>query len=202
MPLIDRPAQHRRRGAELESALLDAAWSELLDSGYDGFTIDAVAVRAGTSRAVLYRRWPAKQDLVRAALAHHGANNWPPPPQTGSLRGDLIALLVQTNETRIGIATFVMLQLAAYYKETGTTIADLRDVMPGNHESVVEQIMRRAVDRGEIDPAKLTPRIARLPFDLYRYELMTTLEPVPRATIEEIVDTAFLPLVTPAPTPP
>ena len=60
----------RRRGAALEEALLDAAWSELSERGYDDMTIDAVAVRAGTSRAVLYRRWPNKQELVLAALAH------------------------------------------------------------------------------------------------------------------------------------
>ena len=60
----------RRRGDVLERALLDAAWAELEDSGYDDLTIDAVAQRAGTSRAVLYRRWPNKQDLMLAALAH------------------------------------------------------------------------------------------------------------------------------------
>ncbi|WP_432990252.1 TetR/AcrR family transcriptional regulator [Dactylosporangium sp. CA-233914] len=197
---MERSTQ-RRRGAELESALLDAAWAELLEAGYDGFTIDAVAIRAGTSRAVLYRRWPTKQDLVRAALGHGAGNDLPPPPQTGSLRGDLIALLRQANQTRIDVATLVMVRLGAYYKETGTSIADLREVMPGNHQAVVQQIIERAVERGEIDPAKLTPRIARLPFDLFRYELMMTLEPVPDATIEEIIDTTFLPLVTPGRTP-
>jgi len=48
----------RRRGAELEAALLDAAWDELQAVGYAGLTMEAVADRAGTSRAVLYRRWP------------------------------------------------------------------------------------------------------------------------------------------------
>lgn len=190
-------SRHRRRGAQLVSALLDAAWSELLENGYDGFTIDAVAVRAGTSRAVIYRRWPSKQELVRGVLAHRGANNWPPPSDTGSLRSDLIALMRQANETRIGVALLVSVRLVAYYKETSTSIADLIDVMPGNHQAVVAQIIERGIERGEIDPAKLTPRIARLPFDLYRYEVLMTFQPVPEATIAEIVDTLFLPLVTP-----
>jgi len=56
--------------------------------------------------------------------------------------------------------------------------------------------MRRAVQRGEIDPARLTPRIAALPFDLVRHEVMMTLAPVPKDTIIEIVDDIFLPLVT------
>jgi hypothetical protein len=41
----------------------------------------------------------------------------------------------------------------------------------------------------------LTPRIAQLPFDLVRHQMMMTLAPVPTDAIEEIVDTIFLPLV-------
>ena len=57
----------RRRGEALESALLDAAWDELQAAGYAGLTFEAVADRAGTSRAVLYRRWRNRADLVVAA---------------------------------------------------------------------------------------------------------------------------------------
>jgi AcrR family transcriptional regulator len=46
----------RRRGKALEDAVLDAAWSELLDAGYARFTMETVAARAHTSRPVLYRR--------------------------------------------------------------------------------------------------------------------------------------------------
>jgi len=53
--------------AALEEALLDAAWAELLRAGYEALTYEAVAERARTSRAVLYRRWPTKRDLVLAA---------------------------------------------------------------------------------------------------------------------------------------
>jgi AcrR family transcriptional regulator len=47
----------------LEQALLDAAWAQLVEQGYATFTMDAVAARAGTSRAVLYRRWSDKQEF-------------------------------------------------------------------------------------------------------------------------------------------
>jgi hypothetical protein len=57
--------------------------------------------------------------------------------------------------------------------------------------------MQRAVDRGEIDPARLTPRIANLPTDLMRHELMMTLQPIGEATLVDIVDNIFLPLVAP-----
>ena len=56
-------------------------------------------------------------------------------------------------------------------------------------------MIRRAIDRGEISADRLTERITRLPLDLFRYELLMTLEPVPDNVIEEIVDTIFLPLV-------
>ncbi|MFZ2625286.1 MAG: helix-turn-helix domain-containing protein, partial [Propionibacterium sp.] len=69
---------HRRRGPALEAALLDAAWQVLLEVGYDELTFEAVAAVAGTSRAVLYRRWPAKPELVRAAAVRAlGADQHP-----------------------------------------------------------------------------------------------------------------------------
>jgi AcrR family transcriptional regulator len=86
----------------LEEALLDAAWTELTERGYDDMTIDAVAVRAGTSRAVLYRRWPNKQELVLATLAHEVRKDVVVIPDTGCLRGDVIELLQQANKLRVG----------------------------------------------------------------------------------------------------
>src|SRR3546814_18291352 len=60
----------RRRGAELEAALLDAAWAELLGGGYSAFTIEGVAVRARPSRPVIARRWTSRGDLALAAFRH------------------------------------------------------------------------------------------------------------------------------------
>src|SRR5882757_3316924 len=82
----------RRRGDELEHALLTAAWAELLEVGYPKLTMENVAARAGTSKPVIYRRWPTRAKLVLAALAH----NLPMQQSdidTGSLRGDLLELV-------------------------------------------------------------------------------------------------------------
>ena len=54
----------------------------------------------------------------------------------------------------------------------------------------------RAAERGEIDPARLTPRIIDLPLDLFRDEMMMTLKPVPDHVLRQIVDDIFIPLVT------
>ena len=67
MSLTADSSGRRRRGATLEKALLDATWEELVEKGYDGLTIESVAERAQTARAVIYRRWPSKPELVRAA---------------------------------------------------------------------------------------------------------------------------------------
>src|SRR3984957_17041760 len=82
--------QTRRRGTELESAILDAAWEQLTAEGYEHFTIDAVAARAQTSKPVLYRRWKTREDLLRDTARHRGAADAPAIPQTGTLRGDLL----------------------------------------------------------------------------------------------------------------
>lgn len=90
-------AETRRRGAELENAILDAAWEQLVEGGVAGLTMDAVARRARTSKHVLYRRWESTGDLLRAAVRHYGENRDEFIPDTGTLRGDLIALLKDAN---------------------------------------------------------------------------------------------------------
>jgi AcrR family transcriptional regulator len=187
----------RRRGEVLENALLDAAWGELIDHGYDALTIEAVAARADTSRAVVYRRWATKPELVQAAIVHGMRPGLQPIPDTGSLRSDLLeaAKRVNANSARLGIA--LMARLGTYYVESGASFADLRSSILGGKSSGLESMLQRAVERGEIDPAKLTPTIEQLPFDLIRYQILTTFKPVPPEYVAEILDTIFLPLVRP-----
>jgi AcrR family transcriptional regulator len=185
----------RRRGPALEEALLDAAWAELTDRGYDDLTMDAVAVRAGTSRAVLYRRWPNKQELVLAVLAHEVRKDVVVTPDTGSLRGDVIAVIQQANKLRAGLVVALFTRLGGFYQQTGNSLDDLRAVVQGDRDAVLEQVIQRAIDRGEIQPEQVTDRIARVPVNLFRYELLMTLRPLSDEAIEEIVDTIFLPLL-------
>lgn len=190
----DAQTQRRRHGAELEKALLDAAWDELADRGYDAFTIDAVAVRAHTSRAVLYRRWSTKQELVRAAIESR-VEQTIDIPDTGSLRGDLVEFMISANGSRAQKGLAIATRLGAFYGDAATTPADLRKGLVRVRSEAIDRMLQRAVDRGEIDPAKLTPRIRRVAFDLFLHELMVTLQPVPKPVIGEIVDEIFLPLV-------
>ncbi|MGX1762064.1 TetR-like C-terminal domain-containing protein [Streptomyces lydicus] len=187
----------RRRGTELEEALLTAAWAVLREHGYAGFTLEAVASQAATSRPVIARRWATRNDLLHATITHASVTRPTPMPDTGSLRGDLIALLHEINSSRLDFATVLGVQLGGYYQETGETLSDLRDVLLRGQDPVLDQILAAAVERGEVDPGRLTPRIRSLPMDLLRHHVFMTFQAMPDDGIEDIVDTIFLPLVRP-----
>src|ERR1700691_5041431 len=89
----DRPVATRRRGAALETALLDAAWSELQSVGYAKLTMERVADRAQTSRAVIYRRWSSRHELAIAALPPQQPAGPGRIPDTGTLRQDVLPIM-------------------------------------------------------------------------------------------------------------
>jgi len=187
--------QTRRRGSELETAILDAAWDQLIEKGYRDFTFEAVAARAGTSRPVLYRRWADRGELLRQAI-RHGNNRTPiEVPDTGTLRNDVITLISRFNAARADYAAVLGVQLAEYFRETGTSLNDLRDLMRTGRGSAMQQILDRAQARGDVDLSKLTPRAIEMPVALAHHELVMTMAPVSYATITEIVDDLWLPML-------
>ncbi|WP_243717063.1 TetR/AcrR family transcriptional regulator [Actinomadura darangshiensis] len=188
-------AEQRRRGKVLEDALLRAAWDELVEAGYAALTMERVAVRAGTARAVLYRRWPKKADLVVAAIRHHREDDPIPSPDTGSLRDDLIALMRSSTRRRIDLATMLGAQLGGLFAETGTTPAELRDLVLSGGTLWSRDIFKNAVERGELVPGRVPDALLAMPFDLMRHDMLMTFEPVPDARITSIVDDLFLPLL-------
>lgn len=197
--------EKRRRGAALEDAILDAAWQELLDRGYGGFTMEAVAKRAGTSRPVLARRWASRSDLVVAAIANYNQSNPVRTPNLGNVRDELVSLLQKFSDRGARTMLRVLLSMGDYFLETDTNLADLRRRLVGDgklkevlHRGVGE-VLQRGVERGELDQSRLTPRISTLPIDLIRHEVLMTHRPVSKKVIEEIIDTIFLPLVTARP---
>src|ERR1700733_15724683 len=107
MGVTDQPHRQRRRGEELEAALLAAAWDELVLAGFGRLTMESVAARAKTGVAVLYRRWPRKDDLVLDAIQHYGVTHPVDLPDTGSLRGDMIGLLSGFSSGRVVFVTVV-----------------------------------------------------------------------------------------------
>lgn len=175
----------------------------MADSGYSGFTIEAVAERAGTSRPVIYRRWEDRDELAGAAITH-AINRLPrgEPADTGSLRGDLLALLRRSNDSRGETAALLVAVVGAYHAETGRSFADLRREAFGERAArTIDEVFDRAIARGEIDPARLTPRVRAVAFDLFRHDLMMNMRPLTDAEMTGIVDEVVLPLVMPRATP-
>ncbi len=196
---VPEQVRRRRRGEQLESALLDAAWNELVDVGFASLTMESIAARAQTGVAVLYRRWANKNELVLAALEHYRQARPVETPDTGSLRGDLLALLTAMSRAR---ATFTAVAAAAGFSGllagTGLTPAQARDKLLGDQPLWRAQIIyRRAHDRGEIDLDRIPAAVLAMPFDLLRHDLLMNLKPVQPARIKSIIDELFLPLIQP-----
>ncbi|MGO9899673.1 MAG: TetR/AcrR family transcriptional regulator [Solirubrobacteraceae bacterium] len=189
--------RHRRRGPQLESALLDAAWDELVEVGFANLTMESVAARGHTGIAVLYRRWANKQELVLAAIAHYGHAHPVETPDTGTLRGDLLALLTAFSDAR---STFIAVLAAAGFSgllaDTGLTPAQAREQLLGDQRIRSDQIIyQRAHDRGEITLDHVPPAVLSMPFDLVRHDLLMSLNPLRPKRIHSIIDELFLPLL-------
>jgi AcrR family transcriptional regulator len=192
--MTDQPHRQRRRGEELEAALLAAAWDELVEVGFGRLTMESVAIRAKTGVAVLYRRWPRKDDLVIAAIADYGRTHPLEIPDTGSLRGDMLALLNSFNDERSSFTAVVTAAFTGLLASSGLSPAEVRARVLGDRPVWSHEIFRRAHERGELDLAKIPPAVLSMPFDLMRHDLLMTLKPVPRARLASIVDDLFLPL--------
>ncbi|WP_436535106.1 TetR/AcrR family transcriptional regulator [Actinoplanes sp. HUAS TT8] len=186
----------RRRGSELEDAILSAAWAVLIEQGYPNFTYEAVAARAETSRPVLYRRWPQREDMLLAVLRRHWWSQPIPVPDTGNLRDDVITFLRSASTARTRMVAMLSVQIMDYIRETGSSFAQLRDALrPAGLPNAFEQMIARAVERGELPDRPRPPRMVNMPFDLFRNELLMTMREIPDETIIEIVDVLWLPLL-------
>jgi hypothetical protein len=89
--------------------------------------MEGVAVRAETSRAVLYRRWPNRLELAVTAIRHHTRLAVADIPDTGTLRGDVFALLRNVSARAgegVGVVSFL---IADAFNETGMSAAALRE---------------------------------------------------------------------------
>jgi AcrR family transcriptional regulator len=91
-PASERPKRGRPRSEKARGAILAAAADVLLARGVEGASMDAVAERAGVSKATIYRWWPSKEMLALDALLEW-ADASAPEQDTGALRDDLLALV-------------------------------------------------------------------------------------------------------------
>lgn len=184
----------RRRGDELEKAILRATLDELQNVGYTHLTMEAIAAKSGTSKNSLYRRWPSRAKIVVAALSMYGPKMPETIPDTGSLREDLIVWLTEFSDyvQKIGLEVIHGVFAEYYAKITDQT------VNIGRHprRQDIAMMLERAKKRGEIKHSQFSPRILSLPINLLQNELLISKTPLSRDSITEIVDDILLPLVT------
>ncbi len=185
----------RRRGEQLEQAILEAAWAELSEVGYSALTIEAVAKRAGTSKPVIYRRWQSRAHLVIAAWARQRPTE-SVTPDLGSLRADLVWLFTRLADRTAGMMSETIAGVMAEafkHPEVQRLLRERMDSAPLTH--AIGRIVDNAVARGELRPVVLPRMAARLPLDLVRAESVFCGAPVPDEFVEAMVDDVFLPLL-------
>jgi len=180
--------ERRRRGSELEDSILEAAWQELAETGYAKLTMEAVAARAHTGKQVLYRRWPNRARLVVAAMRHNTGSIVADPPDTGTLRGDLLAVLDHMARRQRDIGSETLHGLMA-------ESVDLDPEFPTVMLDMLRGILERAAARGEIPSVPSSARVITLPADLLRHEMLRGSRPVTTEVAVEIVDEVVLPLL-------
>jgi AcrR family transcriptional regulator len=156
--------------------------------GYARLTMEGVAARARTGKQVLYRRWPNRAELVLAAMRHNTGSIVDDVPDSGELRGDVLEVLRRMAQRQREIGPDVIHGLLTEADEVDPSFFTIMG-------DVMEAILRRAAERGEIAAEPLPRRVVTLPSDLLRYELLLARDPIPDRTLVEIVDQVFLPLV-------
>ncbi len=134
-----------------------------------------------------------------AAIRHHTKLAVTEIPDTGTLRGDVLALLRHASTSVSELTGVISFLIAGYFDETGLPAAILRERALAGEPTAMQIVLDRAVARGEINPGRLSPRVASLPLDLVRHDLIMNRSPVPDRALIEIVDTLFLPLLRPNP---
>jgi AcrR family transcriptional regulator len=199
----DHRRRPRRRGQELFGAVFAAVLAELTEQGYGSLTVDAVATRARVSKATLYRRWPGKRELVLAAVQA----NLPDPeglPDTGSLRGDLLAYFGQVAAHLQGPAGPALRGILGDVLGDPTSAAELYSASRrGRSTEQLRALLARAVTRGELPTDRLDTVTARQleagPAILRHHYLWEGV--VTEQLCTSIVDDVLLPLFRPEPPP-
>lgn len=134
-----------------EVELLEVTLQLLQENGYDRLTVDAVAATARASKATVYRRWPSKAELVLAAFTE-GIRQVAVPPDTGTLRGDLVRLGELVCEQTAQHASTVRAVLVEVSRNPALNDA-MQHQFIDQRKALMLHILGQAVDRGEIDAA-------------------------------------------------
>lgn len=191
------PRLGRKRDHTRDADILDAALEVLAETGYDGMTIDMVAARAKAGKATVYRRWASKGELVVDAIACMKRNDidFEHLPDTGSLRGDLVAMIkphaIEDGERKLQI----MAGLTSMLARDPDLVDAVSAAIVEPRASVNRLFMRRAIERGEIPAATDVETLAMLVPSMTAYRVLILQQPVDRAYLLSLIDGVLLPAV-------
>lgn len=140
----------RPRNPETDAAILASALEEFGQQGYEGMTVEAVALRAGVGKATIYRRWASKEDLIVAAVGWM-VKSVVEVPQTGNLRDDLITMVAGACRfMKTSIAGVVFPRMAA--EVAGRTPLGLRYVKSviAPRRALIRSLLARGTETGQL----------------------------------------------------
>lgn len=187
----------RRRDHTRDAEILDAALDVLAETGYDGMTVDMVAARAKAGKATVYRRWASKGELVVDAIACMKKNDIDLEhlPDTGTLRGDLVAMIrphaIQDGEKKLQVMAGITSMLARDPQLVDAVTAAI--VEP--RASLNRVFMQRAIDRGEISADTDVDTLAMIMPSMTAYRVLILQKPVDREFLLSLIDGVLLPAV-------
>lgn len=187
----------RKRDHTRDPEILEAALAVLAETGYDGMTIDMVAARAKAGKATLYRRWPSKAELVLDAVACLKKVDTDPArlPDTGSLRGDLVAMVkphsIEDGERKLQIMAGLMSML-----NSSPELVDMATAAIVDPRVAVNRIfLRRAMERGEIPADCDVETLALVTPSMAAFRVLVLKKPVDRDFLLSLIDGVLLPAV-------
>lgn len=190
-----KPRLGRKRDHTRDPEILDAALDVLAETGYDGMTIEMVAARAKAGKATLYRRWASKPDLVLDAVACMKSKDadLASPPDTGTLRGDLLAMVksptLEQSERKLKVMAGIVSMIARDPELAAAAQAAL--VEPRAAANRI--IFRRAIERGEIAADADVETLCMIGPAMISYRSLMLGIPVDREFSIGIIDRIVLP---------
>jgi AcrR family transcriptional regulator len=170
-----------------ESNLLAAAYAELEERGYRGFSMEGVARRAGASKATIYRRWRSTGDLLLEALARQTARSIP-LINSGNLKADLKALLVSSFK-RLNTRTANLIRsLMAEAQVDETFKVKFRETFIMSRRAGVRSLLEAAVNRGELATTIDREFIIDVVYGVVWYRLLIAHAPLDERCATQLVD--------------
>jgi AcrR family transcriptional regulator len=180
-------APGRPRSSAADEAILEAAVELFAEVGLEGFTVEGVAARAGVGKNTIYRRYPAKLDLVVSAVRCY-TNFGEPPPDTGTTRGDVRALVdglaAILTDTPLGRMVPILVAERARVPELDAAHTELIAEKRARSAVVVQRGIERGDFRADVDVDMLSDAFVSPVF----YRFLVTNAPLDETFRAAVVD--------------